>query len=33
VPHVIVSVFVFILHGLYKPFVFVTGMVRHEIQN
>jgi len=33
VPHVIISIFVFILHRLYKPLVFITGVVRHEIQN
>jgi len=32
-PHVIVGIFVFILNRLYKPLVFVTGVVRHEIQN
>ena len=33
VPHVIVSIFAFFLYRLYKPLVFVTGVVRHEIQN
>jgi hypothetical protein len=32
-PHVVVSIIVFLVYGLYKPFVFVTGVVRHEIQN
>jgi len=32
VPHVIITIFVFILNRLYKPLVFVTGVVRHEIQ-